>query len=351
MFFYFGIIRNASRIGIAAMLLAFTCTVNAVDLFVGFPGASGSKDLVCDKWELRDSVPFERDTGIYKGPYVCTKYHLVESNSGKVYIEKLLTGVAPAPVEFSGGRQAKSQWAPSMAKFNGHYYMAYKDGSSDRIYYSWSQDGKHWTQQYAVNGLTSESTPQLQVFRGRLYLFFVRRDKAVVYTSTADGSNWTALKHTGAGSAKPPTFTLFNGRMFMAYRGKSSQYIYVQHTTNGTSWSSPVLIRQKTSEAPGIAAHRNQLFIVFKGGSTQNIYTIRSSDGVNWSSATRPNQYWKTDKGPDIESFGGKLYLAFKGLNTDRVYYSSSTTGTGSWATYKTRPYTRTKGMLNLSVY
>jgi hypothetical protein len=322
----------------------------AEDLYVGFPGVHGSKDLVCDKWVDKETVPPSQDTGIYRGPYVCVRYHLVLSDIGKIYVEKLLSATAPTPVTFSNNLQAKSAWAPSMEKFNGQYYMAFKDGYN-RIYYSWSQDGRYWANPYTVNGLMTIGTPQLQAFNGRLYLFFLRSDKAVVYTSTADGSSWASLKSTGAGSSKPPKLTVFKGKMYMTYRGKSSQYLYVQSTSNGTSWSSAVQIRQKTSEAPSIAVHNGQLFIAYKGGTTERIYLIRSSNGVSWTSSWIPSSTWKTDKGPAIESFNNKLYLAFKGTNSDKVYYSSSKNGINSWSAFVEKSYSKSKGMLNLNVY
>jgi hypothetical protein len=322
----------------------------AEDLYVGFPGVKGSKDLVCDKWVDKETVPPSQDTGIYYGPYVCVKYHLVDSDLGKIYVEKLLSTAAPIPVTFSNNLKATSEWAPSMEKFNGHYYMAYKD-SANRIIYSWSQDGRYWENPLTVNGLRSIGTPQLQAFNGRLYLFFLRSDKAVVFTSTSDGVSWTSLKSTGAGSAKPPTLTVFNGKLYMTYRGKSSQYLYVQSTSDGAAWSSAVKIRQKTSEAPSIAAHNGQLFIAFKGGTTEHIYLVKSSNGVNWSGSWIPNQYWETDKGPAIESFNNQLYLAFKGSNSDKIYYSSSANGINAWRAYVVKSNFKSKGMLNLNVY
>lgn len=344
-------VHTLGKLGVAIFLSAVITSVGyAEDLYVGFPGVNGSKDLVCDKWVDRDSVPPSQDTGIYKGPYVCVQYHLVESSVGKIYIEKLLSGSVPIPVTFANNLTAKSAWTPSMEKFNGQYYMAYKD-SSGRVYYSWSQDGRYWANPYTVNGLTSEGTPQLQAFNGRLYLFILTSASAVMYTSTADGSSWAAVRSTPAGSAKPPTLTVFNGKMYMTYRGKSSQFIYVQSTSDGIAWSSAVKILQKTSEAPSIAVHNGQLFIAFKGGTTEHIYLMRSSNGVSWTGAWRPNSTWQTDKAPAIESYNNQLYLAFKGTDSDKVYYSSSADGIASWKTSVERSYSKSKGMLNLSVY
>jgi hypothetical protein len=343
--------HKSAKIGLVALLTFMVNVGYATDLYVGFPGKNGTKSLVCTKWVDRDSVSVLEDTGIYKGPYVCVEYYLTESDVGYIYIEKLLSNDSVRPIQFSNNEYAKSEWTPSFTQFNNNYYMAYKDGSNNGIRYSWSQDARYWNEPYTVKNLTSISTPQLVVFKNRMYMFFRKNDNRVYYTSTADGASWSSVRFTGEKSAKPPTLTVFQGKLFMAFRGGSTKNVYIKSTSNGVNWNNSVFTKQKSSEAPSVTVHNNQLFMAFKGSSTQYIYLMRSSNGTNWSGAWIPNKSWNTNKGPAIVSYENRLYLSFKGRSSSKVYYASSANGINSWNNAVVKPNAKSKGMLNLAIY
>jgi hypothetical protein len=324
----------------------------ADDIFVGYPGISGTRDLICDLWVDRETVPIGSDSGIYSGPYVCAEYHIVESNNGNIYIEKLLSSDQASPVSFNNEARAVSDWTPSMTSFLNFFAMAYKNGSDNRIYYSWSQDGRFWNDPLTIGNLRTPSSPRLQTFNNRAYMFYAGYDNRLYYTSTGDGVNWEAVRYAGGGSAKPPTLTVFNGRMYMVYRGRASKNIYINSTADGINWSGERRIgADKTSESPYVAVHDNQLFIAFKGGSSENIYLNRSADGVNWAGSWQPKSGWKTKKAPAIASYNNRLYLAHTGTNSEVVWYSSSADGISAWETRVGKAYAKSGGMLSLFVY
>ena len=219
---------------------------------------------------------------------------------------------------------------PSLAVFNGKFYMAWKGVNGDQgIYYS-SFDGVNWQAQKSVTGVGTNIGPSLAVFNGKLYMAWkgVNGDQGIYY-SGFDGTNWQAQKRViGVGTNVGPSLAVFNGKLYMAWKGVNGDEGIYYSGFDGSNWQAQKrVVGVGTNVGPSLAVFNGKLYMAWKGiNGDQGIY-YSSFDGSNWQ-GQRGVAGVGTSVGPSLEVFNDQLYMAWKGVNGDQGIYYSSFDGT-----------------------
>lgn len=233
---------------------------------------------------------------------------------------------------------------PGVAELGGELHLLYKaKGHASLRFIRYDGQGS-WTA-FSQPGMNSSLPPALTTFRdgtSEAKLLAVYKDddtddlKWAVYTpSTRSWTDHGKIKHedsiTDPQTNRAPAVAWFNSKVYLLYKGASSDTIYqsVLEPTTGTWTGNKPLsgISPATEQAPALAAHHGTLYLVYKGEST-NLYQA-TFDGQTWrgntkisatpSSAIGPN----TDQAPALVSYGTNLYLFYKGANTGHIHVAA----------------------------
>ena len=139
-----------------------------------------------------------------------------------------------------------------------------------------------------------------------------------------------ANKVPGVGTAESPALAVFNGRLYMAWRGVGDQNLYWT-SFDGTSWAPQQrLDTASSSTGPTLAAMNGKLWMAWKGYATDSHIYYSSFDGARWApQAVVPGV--STSYGPSLTEYNGRLLMAWKGLGTDPHIYWTISDGS-SWA-------------------
>ncbi len=150
----------------------------------------------------------------------------------------------------------------------------------------------------------------------------------------------------GTGSATGPGLTIFQGRLFMAYRGiLGDEGIWVSSSADGINWDPHQSINGIGSlEGPSLATFKGQLYMIYRGvEEDEQIYWTRSSDGVHWNpNPPDPNPQRQlggtTASVPQLVAFGDKLLAIWRGIIGDQELWFSINRGGTEWDTPQTIP-------------
>jgi hypothetical protein len=194
-----------------------------------------------------------------------------------------------------------------------------------------------WTQN---GGLTSHAIAT-KAFDGKIYQAIKGNSTNTIYVrSSTDGINWSSWDASGVNGQTNtyPSLEVYNNRLYIAVRGNSGEVFTKSMGTNGVWDSSWVQNGGATGSAIGMAAHtvgmEDRLYQTIKGISTNLIYIRYTIDGTfdgsssneNWSTVMNGGTTAQTPTTPEIRSFGGKLYMSVRG-NSGNINIASSTNG------------------------
>lgn len=212
--------------------------------------------------------------------------------------------------------------------------LAWKSINDERLF--WSRfDGSSWTNPQVAGGgtLHSSAGPGLAALGDKLYLVW-RADYSGLFWSRFDGSSWTNPQVVyGTGTDGDPALAVFDGRLYLAWRGVNPDQSIYWTTFNGTSWAPQQQINVHTTHGPALATLDNKLYLVWKGMDTDQNLWWSSFDGNAWADQQEiPDTV--TSTGPALAGFGGKLYIFWKGLDTDQTIRWTTFNGT-SWAPHQ----------------
>jgi hypothetical protein len=121
----------------------------------------------------------------------------------------------------------RSQYTPAIVNFNGTLIMVWRgEGSDDALYWATSQNPASWTHHGAIPQAASTSQPALTVFNGNVFLAFKGLDTDIYMTQIANVSllpsnaQWNVRYPIPAvGTAAGPSLCVLNSELFMAWRG------------------------------------------------------------------------------------------------------------------------------------
>lgn len=185
-------------------------------------------------------------------------------------------------------------------------------------------------------GAQTATYPALCAFNGKLYMTYRGDNHSDIYQATFDGRSWAGNKRLkdissiDPDTAKSPALAVYNGKVYMAYRGEEKKDIYLA-TFDGNSWAGNKKISEisaispKTSESPALAVYNGKLYMAYRGDDHADIY-LATFDGNAWSGDKKISEissiHPKTSESPALAVFGGKLYMAYRGDDKTNIYIS-----------------------------
>ncbi|MCO7223016.1 hypothetical protein [Pleionea sp. CnH1-48] len=273
-----------------------------------------------------------------------------------LYLGNLQSNAGDAPlIDMYQREPMVSSTAISTVYFNGSYYAAFSEAESKKLKLArYTRGNGSWRLLGQINSHKTSDKPSLAVFNGRLYIAFKGSSSNKIYiSSTSNGTSWVPAKQIRSyQSSKSPTLAVANvggnDRLVAAFRGSSSKKLYITGTYDGDNWSSAIKLSDQSSNAPYIAANGKYVYIAYKGASTNNIYIQRSiNGGFNWEKAKKLSSAYRSNRGPAIAFHNNALHLTFKGISSNRIYRATSTDG-ANWSNATTMGSNKTSGSLTL---
>ncbi len=190
--------------------------------------------------------------------------------------------------------------APAVVSFNGTPMIFYRGSGDDFLWYT-ELTGGQWTNAVANNngGVGASQPPAMVVFNQLLCMVYkgVPGDSRIFILRSADGTNWAGNPDAAPAplvspdATKPittwmaPAAAVFNGALYVAWKGADNANVYLTSSTDGSNWSVPVPIAAiSTGAAPALCVSGNQLYVVFEPlFENSKLQACESSDGSTWS--------------------------------------------------------------------
>ena len=150
-----------------------------------------------------------------------------------------------------------------------------------------------------------------------------------------DRNNWISTspctfrqrKVQGVGTSVGPSIMLYNGRLYMAWKGTSNDQGIWFNSFNGTNWEPQQKVQGVgTSVGPSLAVFNGRLYMAWKGTSNDQGIWFNSFNGTNWEPQQKV-QGVGTSVGPSLAVFNGRLYMAWKGTSNDQGIWFNSFNG------------------------
>jgi hypothetical protein len=186
----------------------------------------------------------------------CSQYNQAQNSWSPQYLTKI----------YGTGQPIQSGSSPAIVNANGMLLMVWRgEGSNDNLYYSTSTDGQVWAGAgHVIPGAASTIQPALVMFNAFPVLCFKGgTNDGGIYSATYDlnGSKWSPVVHTGPfGTTCGPTLAVYQGQLFMAWKGDGSDTdIWWATTTNNLdpkAWS-------KQSAIPNVGTQAQPAAVVF----------------------------------------------------------------------------------------
>lgn len=157
----------------------------------------------------------------------CSLYN----TSTNQFNEQYLTVLGP---KYNFG-SIQSGSTPAIVNWNGTLLMVWRgEGSNDNLYFSFSSDGVNWSDQGQIAGAASTIAPALTIWNGRPFLVFrggTNDDsiRGTSYNGEQGGTEWVygdAASLGPFGTSHGPSATIFNGNLFLTWKGASDTDLY-----------------------------------------------------------------------------------------------------------------------------
>jgi hypothetical protein len=221
-------------------------------------------------------------------------------------------------------------------------FMAWDGGKDDdAIYFAQNADPafQDWTGQDTVPGAFTGGRPALAMFNGQMYIAWKGVDgDSTLYWSRFDGSNWAPLQPIfGRGTSRGPALAVLGNRLYMFWKGldeDSDAYFAWMDDQPNAIWQVQQKIAYNTVEAEGIGSESirtsaqlaattrgDTIVLAWRGSKNDSgIYFSRLRNG-EWSGQINiPNIGSAT--GPALTNFNGRLELAWRGVDDTNLYFS-----------------------------
>ncbi|WP_327359995.1 hypothetical protein [Streptomyces sp. NBC_01296] len=216
----------------------------------------------------------------------------------------------------------------------GHHRLKLKYASPEKVPFPAStlkylvrEQGDRWTTPIPLPW-QSITPPAIAFYQNRLHVLFNRADRALMWTTHANGVWSTPRQINQEYSDIAPALAVFQNKLWCAHTGTDDTVGYF--TYDGTSWSTRTRILAFASRiAPALAVHDNRLWLTHI--SMDGIPCTNCHDGSRWTGSQGDNS-WTLDSPVSLASNSGKLWRVARG--TDNGFHASNATTSGNNVTW-----------------
>lgn len=244
----------------------------------------------------------------------------------------------------------KSNYNPGAATLNGKMYIVYKGESSDNLYQatlngtSWSGN-KKISDTYSIDPKSNRS-PAMATYKNQIIMVYKGASSNNLYWAQFNGSSWSGNKKISDTSKidpksnATPALAVYNNKLYMVYKGESSNNLYVAEF-DGSTWSGNRKISDisnidpKSNQTPGLGVHKDKLYLIYKGESSNDLYQA-TFDGTTWTGNVKIKDISQispeSNYGPALAPINNRLIMVYKGAHTNNIYQADmlDTTWTGN---------------------
>jgi hypothetical protein len=207
-----------------------------------------------------------------------------------------------------------------------------------------SPDPALWSPSVMVSGLQSKSTPAVALFQGSMHM--VRNDpqnnNALVWTTSADGLNWSPDQPLGPQSQAGASIAAFGAVLHMVYLEDGSNLVR-WWTFDGGTWTDKGYIPDLSIQPPTppqnlssptlpVLVSFGKLVMVFTDAASSEIY-MAMFDGTAWGAKLSIRGQFSTSR-VSLAVFQSKLHMVYLADDSDHVCWSvfvGSVFGPGAW--------------------
>jgi hypothetical protein len=191
------------------------------------------------------------------------------------------------------------------------------------------------TSEQQVSGVATVDAPAATTNGNNYLLAWTTSDQSIWWITcpaAADQNSYNWGRPTqiiNAASSGGPALANLSGKVWMAWKGESTDTRIFISSFTGSAWSAGAPISGVgTSAAPALTATDSQLLIVWKGEHDNQIYWSKSSDGTSWSPQAAVPGAGSSDT-PCLACFNGVVSLAWKGASDNKIWMSQYTDAKG----------------------
>jgi hypothetical protein len=259
------------------------------------------------------------------------RMHLVHSAEGDDWSGEIL------PI----GRTNDS---PALANWRGNLCMAYKGWNNHSLWLN-LYDGDNWIGEQPIIGCTTSQAPALTSHIGLLFIAYKGGNDNILRINYCDGIkngnyHWVGEQQVaGSSSDISPALISFRGKLYLVYKQVGSTHICWRYGRwNGNQkridWDVEKSIPGSTSDTPALAVFGNQLYMLYKGSNDHDIY-FNVFDKNLWDKHLGDSHLgWLgvydstltgglTDRSPALICSEGLVYAIYKGWDDDTVWLNS----------------------------
>jgi len=251
-------------------------------------------------------------------------------------------------------RRARSNDGPGLLATRSSLYLAWSGrGSEKRIFIMMSPSGdpSNFSSKRKIyrpnrsDPIVSEYSPDLTRFKQKYYLAWVPEGQHLhimsTDTSPLSEHSWSNHKRFAHETDKAPALLATEDYLFIAWKAKGGEKIYLIKSSDGWNWSSKSFIGVRTDGAPTMAYYKNKLFIAWIGTNERYIWVMSSDDnGQTWSNKVKISKA-RSDAGPALLAVHkeervfqrlrkepqDRLYLMWRGKDNYNLQIMSSPDG------------------------
>lgn len=273
-----------------------------------------------------------------------------------LYWSKTEDGRHWTPQQPAVGGTAGSAAGPTLEVWRGLVYMAWRGNPDDQGLWWATFDGRTWSGQQRIPGVASSHGPALLSYQDRLHLFWkgAGSDTRLWY-SAFDGAEWSSQEVLMSGysdvTAYGPSVTAtLTSIPFLAALRYRPEELDIYSDTNVTRWRHRgVIPRSGATTGPAITGRLafgggpDRLLMAWGDAGGQMHASLSNDGGVSWSGPTIMPPV--TADRPALRGWGSSdAYAAWRGGGDDRTLYWAYTAGGTQWL----NPLTGMPGALQL---
>ncbi|WP_415844666.1 hypothetical protein ACMYUJ_17200 [Stutzerimonas zhaodongensis] len=223
----------------------------------------------------------------------------------------------------------------------------YKGASSDELRIS-IYDGRNWSLNEKIKSRDgniepkSDKSPAICLLNNNIYLVYKGSGNSDIFVARFDGDEWSGDKKVGEfpGGISPkttddPASVVFNGIMYVFYKGANSSRNIFFATYDGALWRGDTKItvtlasgkmrEPKTNHAVDAAVHDGKIWIIYKADDGKDLFWI-TFDGTTWRGDERVRESGDIDPktegtNPGLVSFKDKLFAFYRGAGNRNIFY------------------------------